>query len=400
MAKQTQKIGVSLIVLTAVLLLLTSAVSAASDVATITSVKVKGVEVLGTAATVGVVAGDSISVEVVFTALVDASDVKLRAELEGVDSDREETVFIGDVEAGKTYIKTLSIEVPYELSDDLSDDVALGLKIWNKDFKTELNGFVLRVQREAYKVSVMSLKTIDNIYAGDVFPIDVVLKNVGYNDLEDLYVTMSIPALKVQRTAYLGELTTLDDDTMSGRVFLEVPYSATAGEYALEVTVQNDDLLMTAVQKISVKNEFASNVIATETTKTAKVGEEVVYELLLVNPTDRIKVYRIVPETSMNVLTSASDLIVSVPADLSRTVSLSVKADSEGDHELKVNVFSGDELTGKAALTVKADGLAVPNPMVVLTVVLAVIFVILLGVLIALIAKKPKKQEEFEESYY
>jgi len=400
MAKQTQKIGVSLIVLTAVLLLLTSAVTALSDIATITSVKVKGVEVLGTATTVGVVAGDSISVEVVFTALADASDVKLRAELEGVDSDREETVFIGDVEAGKTYIKTLSIEVPYELSDDLSDDVALGLKIWNADFKTELSGIVLRVQREAYKVSVMSLKTIDNIYAGDVFPIDVVLKNVGYNDLDDLYVTMSIPALKVQRTAYLGELTTLDDDTTTGRVFLEVPYSAEAGEYALEVTVQNDDLLMTAVQKISVKNEFASNVIATETTKTAKVGEEVVYELLLVNPTDRIKVYRIVPETSMNVLTSASDLIVSVPAELSRTVSLSVKADSEGDHELKVNVFSGDELTGKATLTTKTSGLAVPNPMVVLTVVLAVIFVVLLGVLIALIAKKPKKQEEFEESYY
>ena len=41
-----------------------------------------------------------------------------------------------DVIAGKTYKKTLSVRVPFELKDEVSEDVTLNVKIWNGEYKT------------------------------------------------------------------------------------------------------------------------------------------------------------------------------------------------------------------------------------------------------------------------
>ena len=51
----------------------------------------------------------------------------------------------------------------------------------------------------------MSLNTVDTVNAGDLFPVDVVLQNVGYNNLSDMYVIASIPALGISKTAFFGD---------------------------------------------------------------------------------------------------------------------------------------------------------------------------------------------------
>jgi hypothetical protein len=368
----------------------------------VTTIKVNDIDAVNNS--VSVIAGETIPVVVTFTSNVNASDVKLRATIEGAKVDVEKTVFVGDVESGKTYTKSLTLKVPYELQDEKSDDLHLVIEAWNGGFSKETIGnTLLRVQRQSYNVEIMSLSTVDNANAGELVSFDIVVKNTGYNQLDDLYVTLKVPALNLEKTAYFGDLVAIEEDkdypdTAAGRIFLQIPYSAKPGTYAVEVELRNGDFLETRTVSMSITNDFESNVIASNFELTAGVGEDVTYTLEIVNPTNEIKVYTIVPETTAGVKMSANSM-VTVPAGLSRTVSLNARATSAGNYNLSVNVFSGQELTGKVSLALNAEG-GVSNPVVVLTIVLAIIFVALLVVLLVLVTKKPKKQEAFEESYY
>lgn len=354
-----------------------------------------------------VIAGETVTVKVTFTSNVTASDVKVKADLEGdkVNVDALSNSF--DVIAGHTYTKTLSLVVPSELKDVLSDDVTLSVKVWNGDFKSEYENIALLVQRPSYNPVVKSITTSQTIQAGETIPVDIVLKNLGYNNLNDVYVTVGIVELDVQKTSYFGDLVTDEDsttndkdmDTVSGRIFLEVPYTAKAGVYTLEVKVTNDDVTKNFVRQVIVENDLSENVIITSTGKTVAVGEDAEYTLLLVNPTNDLKVYRVIAESSGEVSSSVDSSVVAVPAGSSKTVTVTAKALSEGEYNFDVNVFSGENFVSKVTLNLKAEGKSV-NPIVVLTVILAIIFLVLLVVLIVLIGKKPQKSEEFGESYY
>lgn len=358
-----------------------------------------------------VIAGESATVEIYFTALVDATDVRVKAEIEGDKADVDAVTTSFDVEAGETYQKTLKLEVPFELKDEKSDDLDLTVEIkGNHDgdnYESEYEA-VLRVQRPSYNPVVKSISTSQVVTAGETFPVDFVLKNMGYNDLDDVYVKVAISELGVYKTSYLGDLVYLEtctddceeEDTVSARLYLSVPYEVESGVYSLEVEVTNDDVTATAVKQIAIENDFAENVIVSTTSKTVAVGEDAVYSLLIVNPTNSLKVYKVVTESSADVSSSTESAVVAVPAGSSKAVEVVANAKSEGAYNFDVNVFAGDKLTSTATLNLNAEGNEAANPIVVLTVVLAIIFLVLLVVLIVLLGKKPKKTEEFGESYY
>ncbi len=378
---------------------------AAADVTSSISIEVDDIDV---ADNPSVVAGESVAIEVKFTADVDASDVRVKAEIEGDKVDVYVMSRPFDVEAGHTYKKTLSVKVPFELKDEISEDIHLNVKIWNGDYKTEVENLVLRVQRPSYNPVIKSVSVSQNIEAGETFPVDIVLKNMGYNDLDDIYVTVSVPELGVKKTSYFGDLVPIEtcnedceeEDTVSGRLYLEVPYEAEAGVYELEVNVKTDDVDSTVSEQFAIKNDFTSNVIVTSESKTANVGQDAEYSLLLVNPTNSLKVYRVVTESSGELSTGVDESVVAVPAGSSKTVTVMAKASEAGEYNFNVHIFSGEKLTDTVSLSLTAEDNAATNPIVVLTVVLAIIFLVLLIVLIVLLGKKPRKQEEFGESYY
>jgi len=364
----------------ALMISLVAIVSAASDVTSNLEVKLNDED--ASFDDLSVVAGETVSINVAFNSLVDASDVTVKAEIEGnkVDVNSISTPF--DVESGKRYTKTLTLDVPYELKDDLSEDIVLTVTV-KKDgnLKTEQE-YTLRVQRPSYNANVMSIVTPNTVAAGENFPVDVVLKNVGYNDLDDLYVSAKITALDgVERTVYFGDLVALESDdddeseTTNGRIFLQMPYDAEPGIYVLKIDVFNDDLEVSKVKQIVVENDFPSVAM--------KAGND----LLIVNPTEKLKVYKIVfPE---------SESFVTVPAGTSKTVE--VKPNTE---DYTVNVLSMDGELVESFTFQAVEKTSVTSPIVVLTVILAIIFLVLLVVLIVLIGKKPEKTEEFGESYY
>jgi len=324
---------------------------------------------------IGIVEGETIPIKVVFTSDVNGSNVKIEAEIDGYRVDVDDVTTEFDVEEGKRYSKTLSLRIPHNLKDEVSDDATLEIKIYNRDDKTELTDIELRVQRESFNADVMSISTTQSADAGKLFPVDVVLKNKGYNNLDDLYVTVRIAELNVERTSYFGDLVAVEDDdddddtdTVSGRIYLQIPDNAKAGTYTLEAEVENEDTTTVETKEIYVD--------ALEETL-IKSGND----LIIVNPTNKVKVYKVVSADAEN--------FVVVPAGSSRTV----KATS-GEY----NVFDGADLVGNVVF---GDGETSngTSPIAVLTVVLAIVFIVLLIVLFVLIGKKPES-EEFGESYY
>lgn len=406
----TKKLMVSFCTL-AIALFLVATVSAATDIATPSEVAIE-VDGISVDDNPSVIAGDEVTIKVYFQALEDASDVRIKAEIEGDKVDVDAMTRSFDVEENHTYKKTLKLEVPFELKDEQSDDVTLNLKIWNGDYKTEIEDINIRVQRPSYNPNVKSVSVPQSIDAGENFPVDLVLKNMGYNDLDDLYIKVSIPALGVERTGYLGDLVPINnddfcdsndddcDDTVSGRLYLEVPYEAEAGIYTLEVEVTNDDVNANVARQIVINNNLAENVIVTSSTKTVAVGEDAEYTLLLVNPTNDLRVYKVVTESNNQVSSSTEGAVVAVPAGSSNIVKVTASAEKEGQYNFDVTVLSGEKVVSTVPLNLNAEGKAVSNPIVVLTVVLAIIFLVLLVVLIVLLGKKPQKAEEFGESYY
>jgi len=374
----------------------------------ISSLTVDGVDIMDSE--VSVIAGERITLKVYFTANYDDTDVTFEAEIEGDKTDSQARTEVFDVESGKSYRKSLDIEVPFDLKDDKSNDATINIEIDGKNHKTKTS-FMLRVQRPSYNAVIKSVSVGQSIDAGETFPVDIVLKNVGYNDLDDLYVTVSISALGIERTAYFGDLVAIeacnDDcdetDTVSGRIYLEVPFDVEAGTYALEVEVKNDDTTSNVVEQISINNDFTDSVIVSNFRKTVVAGEDAEYSFIIVNPTNKLKVYRIVAESQGSITTKVSDSVVAIPAGSSKTVKITANADSSGEYEFNVDVLAGEKLVKTIAFSTSVteeSSTLTSSPVVILTVVLAIVFIVLLIVLIVLIGKKPEKSEELGESYY
>ena len=409
-------VGSFLAVLTVLFLVSTvSAFTYTGDLANVTDIKVDGI--YADTDDIAVIAGETIDVKVYFTASEDASDVRMKAELEGDKQDVSARTDFFDIEDGKRYSKEVSLRVPYELEDEVSDNITLEIKIWNSDHETEVDEITLRVQRPSYNVDFMSISTQQNIEAGETIPVDITVKNIGYNKLNDLYVTAKIPALGVEKTSYFGDLVAIeccdqeaedgeccdedDEDHLRGRLYLEIPYDATEGTYTLEVEAKNNDLTVNEVKQLSIKNEFsAGNVIVDSPSKNVAVGEKAEFGLIVVNPTNKLKVYRIVPESFGALNSEVSQSVIAVPAGSSTTVKVMAEAETEGEYTFDVHIFSGEELVNTVKLSVNASRGVITSPVMILTIVLAIIFLVLLVILIVLLGKKPEKSEEFGESYY
>lgn len=394
------------------LLFLAASVSAASLTSNY-QVTVDGISALQTVGgvttlspnTVSVVAGDKMTVKVYFTSDVNDTNVIVRATVYGGKTTFEGNAQVIDVEAGHQYKEVLTLNVPYNLQDQLSNDLTLSIRIDGDNYETTLNDISLRVQRPSYNVQVESITTPGNIQAGQSFPVEIVLKNIGYNELNDVYASAVISELGVaEGPKWFGDLVALDNCTgecnnnnaVVGDIYMKLPYDVKSGVYTLQVVVQNGDLKDVETRQIVVTNSVPDSIIVSNPTQSALAGETVSYSMLIVNPTDNVKVYKIVADTGA----TPSQSVVAVPAGSSSTVNVAASSNDQGKHVFNVNVFDGNTLVKTVPLELDVTS-GSSNTIVVLTIVLAIIFLVLLVVLIVLLSKKPEKaNEEFGESYY
>jgi len=278
------------------------------------------------------------------------------------------------------------------------------------------------MQRNLYSLNVLSVDAPSKVTAGNTVALDVVLQNDGNSRLDNAYVIASIPELGIERKVYFGDLSpqvedSYEDirDSTNKVLYLTIPRDAQAGSYNVVVQAYNYDTSTTVKKKIVVESAGSqSGVIPSITSRTIASGEETTFEVVLVNPNDRMVVYSIVPDQTQGLLVNVQEPVVTVGADSSKTVQIKVKATNsvaEGTHLVTVSVNTESGLEKKVSFTVNVDnssttsssviGLTGNNTVLILTVILVIIFVVLLVVLIVLLTRKPAETEEFgETSYY
>lgn len=409
------QILVSLMAILAVIALVTN-VSAVDLQVNLEQLSVKGVDFVNiNYQTVSLEAGEVVPVKVVFYAWEDASDVKVKVSLsthrEDITAKTERFAII----SGRSYSKLLSLKLPEDF--DPSEDLVLSIEIQGKVggvTKIFEENFDVTVQRASYNVEILDIDADKTVNAGENLAVDVVLKNRGFERLDDVFVIASIPELGVQKKVYFEDLTATDtcdkdedcnkDDSGERKISLRIPSNTKASVYELKVEAYNSDSKDTKTMKIAVVGaEQESRVIVPISSKEITTGATETYDLVIVNSGNIIGTYEIIPETSDGVVVTVSELIVTVPGDSSKTVKVQVKALKEGTFTFAVNVNSEDKLVKRVVLNAVATGKAagvITSNITILTIVLAIVFVVLLIVLIVLLTRRPAKSEELEESYY
>ena len=346
---------------------------------------------------------DVVPVRVTFTADVDAADVKVKVYMEGHRDDVSVKTDRFDIEAGSSYTKLLALKLPTD-SDDLSEKYTLYVEIVSKDDQSEAR-YTISMQRESYTFEVKSVDFSSKVKAGDVVPVSVVIKNTGYNRMDDAYVVVSIPALSVSTRGYVGDLIPAEDyidyddeeDSMYRTVYLKIPSSAASGVYEMEVLVYNDDAETTVKQLVSIGGSASTTVLAAVKNQNLMSGETVTYDLVIVNSADDIKVFTL-NSVSGDALSVSVPSVVTVGPKASQIVPVAVTADK--DAEVGTYTFSVDVDGEQTVFGANVVGGSVSSSVIALTVILVIVFVVLLAVLVVLLTKKEKPIEEVETSYY
>lgn len=418
-----KSILVSIIAVFAVLTLMTC--TSATDIdegnlVDITELTINGANAMNSI-TFAVEAGETIPIKIVFDAVKDASDVTVKAWIDGYRREiTSKTKVFELVNGSEGYTKYLSLTVPADI--DPTEDYTLRIEITGRETETEdkkvmTDGVTLdlKLQRESYNLDVLSVEAPQSATPGSTVAVDIVLKNWGMHDLEDIFVKVRIPDLGIERKVYFGDLDPLDEceyndgcdgnreDAVERRVFLQIPDNAKSGIYSLEVEAFNVDSTEIVKKSLVISGvEQISNVLAGAGSKSLAAGQEVTYEFVIVNSGSKMKVYTLAPEAAEGLIIEVDPIAV-IPADSSKTVTVKVKATesvTEGTHVATVRVESEGSLVKSVSFSANVEKAAVSSSVVVLTIVLAIVFVVLLIILIVLLTRKPAAAEAEETSYY
>ncbi len=346
---------------------------------------------------------DVVPIKVTFEAVDDVSDVRIKVYMEGHRDDVSVRTDRFDIENGVIYTKLLSLKLPSG-SDDLSEKYTLYVEVVSQDGRSEAE-YTISMQRDSYAFEILSVDYSSRVKSGDVFPISVVVKNTGYNRMDDAYVVVSIPALGVSARGYVGDLIPTEDyidydneeDSMYRMVYLNVPAGVASGVYEMEIMAYNNDAETVETRLISVGESASTVVLAAVKNQDLNAGETVIYDLIIVNSADSVKVFTL-NSVSGDVLSVSVPSVVTVGPDASETVSIAVTAAK--NTEVGTYTFSVDVNGEQAVFGANVVGGSVSSSVIALTVILVIVFVVLLAVLVVLLTKKEKPIDEVETSYY
>lgn len=207
----------------------------------------------------------NLNVRVVFTANVD-SNVRVKAWINGYREDISDTTGTFDIFDGVQYTKTLTLSIPSDI--DAKDNYTLHVQI---ETGKDLDGYSeakidTTVQRIDNKLDILSINSwsqnTGKLVAGTTFYTDVVIKNIGNHLAQDTFVKVSIPELKLERTVYVGDIGSYDNDyqdAVKTTVSMKLPEDVKSGSYNLVVQAYNSELSTEATQSITVNGIASDN---------------------------------------------------------------------------------------------------------------------------------------------
>jgi len=350
--------------------------------------------------------GETVPVEVIFTAGETSEDVKVRVEVYSGRYDFEATTDRFNVIEDNVYRKLLAVELPSDLKDT-TKNLTLKVRVYDADHDTVDfdEDYVIKMQRESYGFDILSVDYSNLVLAGDIVPVSVVVENIGMQELENGYVIVSIDELGVSSKGYFGDLVAVencddncdDEDSVQKTIYIKIPENTEDGIYTLTTEVYNKDARTVATGLIRVEASISTQVLAGVKSQDMKAGETKVFDLIIVNSGSDVGVYNIKTISGSNLDVSAPS-VVTVGPESSTSVPVSVTASRNAD--VGSYTFSVDVNGKQVIFGINITDTGASTSVVALTVVLVIVFLVLLAVLIVLLTRKEKPVEEAETSYY
>ncbi len=368
------------------------------------SVKVNGQEV-DNGDTLQVMNGETLDVDMRFTALANFDNARIMVFVEGYEhSTIVDSTPIFAVVDGKTYVKSISINLPSDMDSE-------------KDYKLRITGasdlsgitysdYTLYVDTQRHRVDIVDLvmTPTSGVEAGQNIIANVRLKNRGQKAQDSVKVIVAVPQLGVQESSYVSNVDP-QDVVSSDDMLLFVPENAAAGQYEVLVTLSYDDGYTLSTDKFAL-NILAPKVVAEENLIVSfndgidlVANEASEFEIVIANPNSESKPISIAASDNVWADVEVTPSLAMVKGGESESFKIKVtpKNSISGEKELKLYVKEGttiiDEITVKTY--VEADeGINWIN--VALAVLLIIAIIILLSLIIT-IAKR--RNDEGEEEY-
>jgi len=399
---------ISLFILTLFLALTLVGLVNASQIADNTVLKVDDTIVNGH--NVAIFAGNSIDLRISFTSLVDESDVKVKASIDGYKDDIEAETERFDVIAGKIYTKTLTLYLPSDM--DATDSYQLLLRIASKDLSDETE-YDLTLQRESYKLEILSVEYVKSVEAGDDLAVNVVVKNRGSHKIDDTFIRVKIPELGIEKNSYAGDLAPNDcddncskEDTVEKNILITIPYGTKSGTYDLVVTAEDGDAKATETNSIEITGGQAAGtgieVLTPQTLKDIQAGNVGEYTLTLLNTGNEARTVTITIGKKAGLVITANPSIVTIPANEAKDIKITVATDSTtqtGTYNVPLSIETDTnepvQEFGITANVIKATGTKRVS-VIAITIILLVILAVLIIALVAT-TRKPKEYSESGE---
>lgn len=267
---KNKAILVSIVALFAIVLTL-NAVSASEVNVTINDVVFNDISLMpiGSTTAAGFVS-NTVPIEVEFKSDEPLTDVRVKVYIEGYKDEISESTSRFNTFSGSTYLKRFSLELPSSMDlDNDGEELTLFVRISAKGQDAKEESFQISMQRETYSLQFLSIDADEKVAAGSVLALDIVVKNNGFDRLDDAYVRASIPELGISQRVYFGDIASNSDkdydeirDSLNKRIYLAIPANAVSGTYNVEVEAYNYDAIVTANRKVII-----SGVVAEDTTE-------------------------------------------------------------------------------------------------------------------------------------
>lgn len=374
------------------------------------TVSLNGIEV-SDVDTLQVLNGGSLQVQLKMTASQSMDDARIRVSIDGYEhSILDDSTDIFAVEAGKTYVKSLNINLPADM--DSQEDYVLRIVGANDLSGITYKEVTLYVDTQRHRVDVLDLVMTPSsgVEPGQNIIANVRLKNRGQKAQDSVKVSVAIPELGISESSYVSNLDK-DEVVTSDDMLLFVPEDAQAKQYQAVVTLAYNDGYTESVQTFSLnvlapltvpeKNllvSFKNNIDLT-------ADEESVFDVVIANPNDESKPISLtsLDNTWADVEVSPTLKMIKGGDSAAFTVKVTPKSEIAGEKELVLFVKEGTNTVSEVNVSTYVEGSSGLNWVNVVLAVLLILAIIVLLALIVTIAKRREEEDEdlsSNEEYY
>ncbi len=397
-----------------------------ADVETLQTANQDGIDFTGA---VVVEEGENLEIEVLIESRTDARDIEVSAELRGYEygdyEDLTDRSHLFDLNGygvnGAAQKKVrLNIDLPNRLEDD-----RYFLRIDVEDRASARITYYVALQveptRHGIEIADVVFSPGNTIQAGRALLTSVLLENYGDKEQDDVKVSVEIPELGLIATEVVDEVETDRDPSTGGsnvdyedvpELYLGIPATAQAGEYAVKVSARYDDLreVVTKTYTIRVADNplYGSSsdklilAVGPESQAVA-AGQTARYGVALTNEGRTSKAYTISAVTGDWANAQVAEKLVVLEAGKSKVVDINVDVANNavaGTHAVSVAVASGNEVL--QTVTLNADVVAGSNNVDLRNgLEIALIVLVVLLVIIGLIVGFSRlRRSEDDETYY